>query len=926
MEDKQVVEELEGGRNWAKSITISAGGRGTSYSGGSGSGAANSDGNGGRAVTSGAGSSVGGAGGNGVVGSSNSSGYGQISMGGTGNPSGSYATYRESVVNYVGRRGTGGLLIIYSKNLFNGGTISAQGVSSSTASLSNSNGRVDPGGSSGGGSINIFANKVTNLSTITATGGAATRQNTTGGAGGNGTVTIKEVAPDLTCATKQVKLNIKETYSINLNTVELVPKTSTQLDEFTLGNLKCESLNENIAIVDEYGKITAISAGLTKIKITDTKNDISTYVYVEVLSNSNVEVQEGKNFTIALKQNGTVWSYGLNNNGQLGLGDNENRIEPTQIEGLDNIKEISTGYSHSLALTKDGEVYAWGENTNGQLGIDDVGAPSLRPQKIDAISNIIKINAYKNKSIALSNDGKVYVWGEGQSTLPMRLISATKVADISGDLILAQNGLVYNISNLTTPISGLNNIAKISAGINHNLALDVDGVVYAWGTNTYGECGIATTGTTAVRKVTFNIFKISAGNCTSILQSENGSIYVLGNNANGQIGIGSTAKATVATKITLAENVEIENISAGEGTHTGLVDTKGFVWHTGTNTKGELGIENTTSKNIYTKTGNEMIAPNCKDKIYLDIEEEQTIETKLENSFNLKIGIIDDNPENFKIEIASNIVILNGTTIKAKEYGETSMTITHTPTGKTRQIEIIVIPKMESIVQGFRDKDLPDGEYEVYIKDEMYKVELINYYENVRYSLEEGQTSKTISLGDNSTDYKTLVVKYHGDLNIDKGVTLTATTVNNLTYKKGMYICVLGNIYNNGNISMTARGTYNAQGENVYLWKNIDDSMEYVPATGGVGGAAQSTKQYNTTLNGKSGISGTGRQTGGGGTGGRKKLDEFYNNRSRRKRNIILRRKWFRCCKLRWKCWKCGNFRFRFINRGSRRKWSCRFK
>ena len=174
-----------------KAITISAGGRGTSYSGGSGSGAANSDGSSGWAVTSGGGSSVGGPGGAGVVGSINASGYGQISMGGTGNPSGGYALYRESPVNYVGRSGTGGLLIMYSKNLFNGGTISAQGISSSTSSLSNGNGRVDPGGASGGGSINIFANKVTNLSSITAAGGAATKQSSTGGAGGNGTVTIK---------------------------------------------------------------------------------------------------------------------------------------------------------------------------------------------------------------------------------------------------------------------------------------------------------------------------------------------------------------------------------------------------------------------------------------------------------------------------------------------------------------------------------------------------------------------------------------------------------------------------------------------------------------------------------------------------------------------------------------------------------------
>lgn len=135
------------GRAYVNRIKISSGGTGTSYSGGSG--------------------------GDGAVRSINGSGYGQISLGGTGNPSGSYATYRESVVNYVARHGTGGLLVIDAKTFDNYGTISADGVSSSTSSLSNSNGRVDTGGASGGGSINIFYKRILNRGTITANGGTS---------------------------------------------------------------------------------------------------------------------------------------------------------------------------------------------------------------------------------------------------------------------------------------------------------------------------------------------------------------------------------------------------------------------------------------------------------------------------------------------------------------------------------------------------------------------------------------------------------------------------------------------------------------------------------------------------------------------------------------------------------------------------------
>ena len=92
-----------------------------------------------------------------------------------------------------------------------------------------------------------------------------------------------------------------------------------------------------------------------------------------------------------------------------------------------------------------------------------------------------------------------------------------------------------------------------------------------------------------------------------------------------------------------------------------------------------------------------------------------------------------------------------------------------------------------------------------------------------------------------------------------------------LTYKKGMYLCVMGELKNYGTISMTARGTYNQAGENVYLWKNSDNSYEYIPAVGGAGGAGVSARVTNyvtSTVHGKSGASGTNRRTGGGGSGG----------------------------------------------------------
>lgn len=860
-------------RNSRGTVNGRAGATATSYSGGSGSGGIRYDVSNTTTYNGYAAAANGGAGGRGagIQGNSSPNIYGGGGAGNTGG-AGYYSSRSSNSMAWSagnGQNGTGGLLTIYADTLSNKGTITSNGSAGGPVTANTSLAGAG-GGGSGAGSINIFSRVLINHKAASAQGGIGGKMVMSGGNGGNGSITITQLAPDLNYSDKEISINCGEEYLINNSKLQYINQNGIQTPNISIGNISYEILDNSVAEVNSDGRIIGLSEGKTKIKITDITNDLSTYIFLNVVNNVKVDVQEGKNFTVALKQNGTVWSYGLNTNGQLGIGNNDNKLEPTQIDILRNIKSIATGYFHSLALTKSGEVYSWGLGTSGQLG-NGLEENSNVPVKVEGISNVVKIDAYKNISVALDKEGRVYIWGEGYSTLPMRVIFSQTVVDISGILMLTERGEVYKITDTANKISGLSNIAKISCGEAHYLALDVNGTVYSWGTNTYGECGTATTGSRGVAEIGYDIYEISAGNCTSILQGEEEKIYVLGNNASGQIGLSTTAKATALTRINVSDNVKIENISAGEGTHSGIIDVNGFVWHTGVNTYGELGIGNNTTQKVFVKTGDTVLNINQEDKIYLDLEETITINSRLENTFNLKVDLIDDNQENFEISLSNTDKLkLEDKTLTAKEYGATTVTITHISTGKTKELQVSAIMKMESIVQGMRDAELADGEYEILIQDQVYTIELCNYYEDVRYSLGEGETNKTISLGDNSTEYKMLVAKYHKNLTIDSGVTLTATNVSNLTYKKGMYICVLGELKNNGIISMTARGTYNAEGENVYLWKNIDDSYEYIPAIGAKGGeSVTATRSSNggTYYNGKNGKAGVNRALGGGGSG-----------------------------------------------------------
>ena len=96
----------------------------------------------------------------------------------------------------------------------------------------------------------------------------------------------------------------------------------------------------------------------------------------------------------------------------------------------------------------------------------------------------------------------------GTPNYSSRIVFSENVSEISGTLMLTEKGEVYDISDTSAPIDGLMAISKISCGEAHKLALDVEGVVYSWGTNTYGECGVSTTGALAVQEIYFDAIDI----------------------------------------------------------------------------------------------------------------------------------------------------------------------------------------------------------------------------------------------------------------------------------------------------------------------------------------------------------------------------------------------------------------------------------
>ena len=248
--------------------------------------------------------------------------------------------------------------------------------------------------------------------------------------------------------------------------------------------------------------------------------------------------------SLAVKSDGTAWAWGSNSNGQLGTG-GSNSSTPVQVKSttgsgyLTDVVAIAAGYNYSLALKSDGTVWAWGVNNYGQLGGGTTAQSTLPVQVKDLsgtgyLTGIIAIDAGEYHTLALKSDGTVWAWGRNdygqlgdgtatQRTLPVQVSGLSAVSAIrassTGDLFsptayfsmaLKSDGTVWvwgrnnygQLGNGTTDSSahstpsqvpGLSGISAIAAGGAHALALKSDGtVVWAWGMNSTGQLGDGT--------------------------------------------------------------------------------------------------------------------------------------------------------------------------------------------------------------------------------------------------------------------------------------------------------------------------------------------------------------------------------------------------------------------------------------------------
>lgn len=329
-----------------------------------------------------------------------------------------------------------------------------------------------------------------------------------------------------------------------------------------------------------------------------------------------------QNISFALRSDGTVWGWGENSNAELGLGDmgsTTRRGTPTQIVVRDAMGtdtpitdaiSIAAGYNHALVLRADGSLWAFGQNDAGQVGVDGSGASTdrqLRPVRVAGITgDIVKIAAGSAHSLALTADGRLWVWGRNSY----------------GNHGAGTTDTMRHPSPTVVPM--LADIVDVASGRDHVLAVRADGRVFSWGLGASGQLGYGentnpetddraspvavVTDMAAMAPLEGAVTVVANGN-SSFVRLANGQLWGFGADGNGTLAQGGsggpgvmaheaywairagveTLGAGGAPTVYFDESHEIASMSAG-AIHAVVLTRANELYTWGWNTQGTLGI------------------------------------------------------------------------------------------------------------------------------------------------------------------------------------------------------------------------------------------------------------------------------------------------------------------------------------------------
>jgi alpha-tubulin suppressor-like RCC1 family protein len=336
------------------------------------------------------------------------------------------------------------------------------------------------------------------------------------------------------------------------------------------------------------------------------------------------KISVGEEHMLLAKTDGTVWSWGRDQWGQLGLGTNGGTsATPQRIPTLAGVVSVVARSSFSMALKADGTVWAWGDASNGRTG--PYGSRSNVPVQVTGLSSIIGIEAgWGDTAYAIDLTGKVYAWGRNtygelgtgsatpaSVTVPQLISGLSSIVDLraadTSVLALDSSGQVFQWAGFDTPtsisaVAGVSDAVAIGAdGINnanaHFAVLDT-GAVMSWGDTSSSvtrcgqpkQSGVTIFSPAAVSGFTRIVAVSSGPDGEDAMLDKVGQAWTCGGGSGGQQGDGTASGTSTGTKVgPLRVTQTTPFISVAMGKSAAAIGNDGSVWTWGPT--GGIGVQ-----------------------------------------------------------------------------------------------------------------------------------------------------------------------------------------------------------------------------------------------------------------------------------------------------------------------------------------------
>lgn len=299
-----------------------------------------------------------------------------------------------------------------------------------------------------------------------------------------------------------------------------------------------------------------------------------------------VNAASGRDSSFAILENGTLWAWGENGNGQLGLGTNIDMSSPTQVGALTNWRDIGSGYANTVAIKTDGTMWSWGRGDNGFVGINNTNIDYSSPVQIGALTTWDKIRVGQNGAFAIKTDGTLWVWGAGYQGY------------------LAKNSTI----NYSSPVQvGIGTWLDVIPGYLNAYGIDSGNRLYSWGRNSDGALGqnhvspLYISSPVQVGALTDWQSGAAGQNIGAFIKTD-GTLWSVGGNLYGNLGDNTTVNKS--SPVQIGADTDWSILGSFYRGFT-AIKTDGTLWGWGRNNDGQLGLNNVIDTSSPTQIGSD---------------------------------------------------------------------------------------------------------------------------------------------------------------------------------------------------------------------------------------------------------------------------------------------------------------------------------